>query len=147
MKALSLWQYWASLCIWGEKEYETRSWGTSYRGTLVIHAAKTQKEVEAIRNRNSKMTPSQWEGDLLNRVLKSHGIMSVDQFPYGAALGTVEMVGCWQMTESYISRMTEQERAFGNWQPGRFAWQFIKPQPFDKPIPIRGMQGLFEVTL
>lgn len=38
--ALTLWQPWASLVAWEEKRIETRSWSTSYRGPLVIHAAK-----------------------------------------------------------------------------------------------------------
>ena len=38
MKALTLWQPWASLIAWGEKRYETRSYGISHRGTLAIHA-------------------------------------------------------------------------------------------------------------
>src|SRR3989339_577320 len=40
MKAISLWQPWASLCAVGAKLYETRSWSTSYRGPLLICAAK-----------------------------------------------------------------------------------------------------------
>jgi hypothetical protein len=40
MKALTLWQTWATLVSIGAKTIETRSWGTSYRGPLAIHAAK-----------------------------------------------------------------------------------------------------------
>lgn len=40
MKALTLWQPWASLVALGVKTIETRSWSTSYRGPLAIHAAK-----------------------------------------------------------------------------------------------------------
>ena len=40
MKALTLTQPWASLMELGQKEVETRSWYTGYRGELVIHAAK-----------------------------------------------------------------------------------------------------------
>lgn len=39
MKALTLWQPWASLVARGEKTIETRSWPTDYRGPLAIHAA------------------------------------------------------------------------------------------------------------
>ena len=39
MRALTLWQPYASLIAMGVKVYETRSWGTAYRGDLVIHAA------------------------------------------------------------------------------------------------------------
>src|SRR3972149_12240119 len=40
MKAISLWQPWASLIAVGAKKYETRSWDTPYRGPLVICASK-----------------------------------------------------------------------------------------------------------
>lgn len=39
MKALTLWQPWASLVALGHKRIETRCWETKYRGTLAIHAA------------------------------------------------------------------------------------------------------------
>ncbi len=38
MKALSLKQPWAALVAIGVKKIETQSWGTSYRGSLAIHA-------------------------------------------------------------------------------------------------------------
>lgn len=40
MKTISLWQPWASLVAIKAKRIETRSWYTSYRGPLAIHAAK-----------------------------------------------------------------------------------------------------------
>ncbi len=40
MKALTLTQPWATLVAIGAKCIETRSWRTSYRGPLAIHAAK-----------------------------------------------------------------------------------------------------------
>lgn len=40
MKAISLWQPWATLISTGDKTWETRSWATTYRGPLAIHAAK-----------------------------------------------------------------------------------------------------------
>lgn len=39
MKALTLWQPWASLIAAGHKRIETRAWATRYRGPLAIHAA------------------------------------------------------------------------------------------------------------
>lgn len=45
MKALTLWQPWASLVALGAKRIETRSWSTTYRGPLAIHAAARKPEV------------------------------------------------------------------------------------------------------
>lgn len=40
MKAITLWQPWATLIRAGAKTIETRSWATSHRGPLAIHAAR-----------------------------------------------------------------------------------------------------------
>lgn len=53
MKALSLWQPWASLMAFGEKKIETRCWSTKFRGEMAIHA--TAKE------------PPDWLGNSRNR--------------------------------------------------------------------------------
>jgi protein gp37 len=42
IKALSLWQPWASLMAARVKIHETRHWKTDYRGPIAIHAAKTR---------------------------------------------------------------------------------------------------------
>jgi hypothetical protein len=39
MKALTLWQPWATLVAIGAKKVETRCWSKKYRGELAIHAA------------------------------------------------------------------------------------------------------------
>lgn len=41
MRAISLWEPWASLIRTGAKTFETRSWETKYRGLLLICAAKS----------------------------------------------------------------------------------------------------------
>lgn len=48
MKAISLWQPWATLIATGAKQIETRSWATSYRGPIAIHAAKRKVRKELI---------------------------------------------------------------------------------------------------
>ncbi len=44
MKAISLWQPHASLIPFRLKRNETRSWGTSYRGPLLICSAKRNQK-------------------------------------------------------------------------------------------------------
>jgi hypothetical protein len=52
MKALSIRQPWAWLIITGHKDVENRSWTTTYRGPLLIHAARRADDVMAdIENR------------------------------------------------------------------------------------------------
>ena len=42
MLTLSVRQPWASLIAWGDKTIEHRSWSTTYRGPLLIHASAHQ---------------------------------------------------------------------------------------------------------
>jgi hypothetical protein len=52
MKVLSIRQPWAWLIITGHKDVENRSWTTTYRGPLLIHAARRADDVMAdIENR------------------------------------------------------------------------------------------------
>ena len=41
MKAITIKQPWASLIVAGIKDIENRTWKTSFRGRVLIHAAKT----------------------------------------------------------------------------------------------------------
>lgn len=130
MKALSLWQPWASLVVLGLKQYETRSWQTSYRGTLVIHAAKTWDEQQF----------EQW-----NRFeIRLDHTFAV---PRGVALGTVELIGCFQTTPllGLEVPLGSHEHIFGNWSPGRYAWKLANPIQFPEPIPCAGHQRLWEI--
>lgn len=46
MRALSLLQPWASFVAHCLKEFETRSWGTGYRGPIAIHASKGREALD-----------------------------------------------------------------------------------------------------
>jgi activating signal cointegrator 1 len=135
VKAISLWQPWASLVAHNWKHYETRSFKVSYRGLLVIHAAKRLDDldywfVQPDFNRCLTASGYKWHGDL----------------PRGAALGIVKLVDI-QRTEHIRHRLGDSERVFGNYEDGRFAWKLEFVERFTKPIPMRGAQGLFDCTL
>ncbi len=49
MKALTVMQPWATLVALGAKRIETRSWSTSYRGPLAIHASGRISREAAVR--------------------------------------------------------------------------------------------------
>lgn len=131
MKAITIWQPWATLIIKGYKQYETRHWPTSYRGELAIHAGKTKK---------------QWVSELwqeLNSVLDIP--LVYDTLPYGAVLGTVKLVDC--IPTSALHRLPNDERALGDFGPGRYAWRLENPVAFDEPRPWLGKQGLWDIEL
>ena len=124
VRALSLWQPWASLIADGRKRYETRHWSTKYRGPLAIHAAKH------IDRDACQMFGYGWRA-----------------IPTGCILCVVELTGCLLMTAdmvNVISNQNESEYVAGNWAVGRYAWQMLNPVKLDPPCPIVGRQGLFE---
>lgn len=134
IKALSLWQPWASLIALRDKEYETRGWETNWRGQLVIHAAKYQGEMNICRT-----SP-------FRECLIAGGITKPSEMPMGVALCVVDLVDCIPV-EKLWGDLTTKEQAFGNYQAGRFAWKLANVRIFPTPIPCRGMQGLWAWTL
>lgn len=142
-KAISLYQPWASLCLLPHpekpdvpvKQYETRPWHLSYRGPLLIHAAKrfTREERAACHY-----------SPLREALQERYG--AAEALPTGALLGLVELAGCYP-TSKVADDLDVYAAAMGNYNPGRWAWQIIRPRLFADPIPYRGLQGLFRVPL
>ena len=132
IKALTLWEPWASLIALGFKCYETRSWPTQYRGPLAIHAAKRKvriAEVQAIVTNTG--------GHLM------HFDFPVD-YPLGCVVAVVELVECWRTSGSAIPSVGRLERACGDWSFGRYAWGLANIRPLEVPMPAKGQQGLWD---
>jgi hypothetical protein len=130
MKAISLWQPWASAIPLGLKFVETRSWGTSYRGDLLICSAKkTSREQEYFFWVYIKS---------LQKELTYKGL------PFGCAVAVVNLADCLRMDDELIRQQSNLERVFGNWEVGRYAWILENIRPI-KPFPVKGQQGLFEI--
>lgn len=133
IRAISLWQPWATLIALGHKRYETRSWGTAYRGPLAIHAAKR---------------PMGPDGrGLLVELDEIHGI-SIDPraLPFGAIVAVGRLADCRQMSIDMcrsIWSAAGPEFAVGGWAPGRWAWRLEDIRALPEPSPFRGAQGLF----
>ena len=132
MRALSLWQPWASLMAAGLKTIETRDWPTRYRGPLAIHAAKrplSGEEKALLYIWACKgMIPAAW--------------LDSEPLPYGAILAVANLVDCARVENVSPGRLDE---AFGNYAPGRWAWITRNLRALPHPIPYRGAQGLFDV--
>lgn len=131
MKALSLWQPWASLIALGAKQYETRSWQTAYRGPLAIHAAKNRSELDYCYS------------EPFCSSLKAGGLYKPSDLPFGAVVCIVDLVSI-SRTATIYSEIGDQERAFGNYSPGRYAWELQLVKRLAPPVPARGAQGLWE---
>lgn len=146
MKALTIWQPWASLIACGAKQYETRSWATKYRGPIAIHAAarytrKWDLPVDLVKVADAEMAAgrcSEW------------GAM-----PFGVVIATAELVNVWSIARhpgTYIPRLgdyfvPEKEAVLGDWTPGRYAWELSNVKILQPPIPVKGKQGLWNLEL
>lgn len=130
--ALSLYQPYASLIAVGAKRFETRTWGTKFRGQVIIHASKTLEY--------------DWHDAKFVAAMKEAGIDNPAKLPLGAAIAVGELVGCYK-TESVYPHISETERMFGNYDAGRVAWEFKDMKLFLAPVPVRGQQFLWEWKL
>lgn len=133
MKALTLWQPWASLIAYGVKTYETRSWTTSYRGPLAIHASKRFDGPE----QRLCWHPS------FAQVLIGNGIHKPGELPLGAVLCIVDLIDV-VTTESLRGKLSQAEEDFGDYSGGRFAWKLELVKVFNEPIKVGGKQGLWD---
>ncbi len=164
MKALTVWQPWASLLACGAKQYETRSWATSYRGPIAIHAAK-KNVLDTMA-----LVPEQVKDEVKKHIEAIAGI-KWEELPTGAVIATAELVNVWHIVHhpglnvdeaKYIrvgaESMTtdkhapdfgdyfvpsKQEFVLGDWTPGRYAWEIARVKLIT-PVPIKGRQGLWE---
>lgn len=119
MLALSVKQPWATWILeW--RDVETRSWPTKHRGPLLICSSKTidQAAVDA-------------HPELLLKY----------NYPVGAALGTVDVVGCRLM------RREDEQQALFEYDPTRWVWMLRGRRKLERTFPVKGMLGLFEVAL
>lgn len=151
MKAITIWQPWASLLACGGKRFETRSWATSYRGPIAIHAAK-KSVFDAlalipvpVALEMKRLIGAEWK-----------------DLPTGAVIATANLVGCHEIDKIREMRCAPQETgcwdcnrrgtwivasdrevSFGDWTPGRYAWELSDMKIID-PVPVSGRQGLWE---
>lgn len=117
MKALSIRQPWA-WCILHGKPVENRKWWTSYRGPLLLHAAKgmARHEYEECRDFAARLGLT---------------VPNMAGLPRGGIVGRAKLVDC-------VSRHASPW-FFG---PQALVLANVEPLPF---IPLKGALGLFDV--
>lgn len=139
MKAVTLWEPWATLVAVGAKQFETRSWKTSHRGELAIHASVRRDVLKRLLSDE----PLGEDAEPLRAILKRLGLSKQGQFGFGCVVAIVDLVGVMSTTNA---NPTVDEEAVGDWRPGRFAWQLRNVRRQDPPIEARGAQLLWEWT-
>jgi hypothetical protein len=143
VKALSLYQPWASAMAAGIKTIETRGWSTDYRGELAIHAAK------------------RWAGDQLQfwidtimafpeieAAFARIGIRHYLDLPFGKIVTRVNLVHVASTSAAppdYLrTSISPYDQVLGDFGPGRFAWFTTRNIPLAEPIAVIGRQTLFD---
>lgn len=122
MKVLTIKEPWASLIINGYKEYEFRTWKTSYRGKLLIHAGMgiDKNEIKLFENYN------------LN-------------YEHGAIIGEVNIVDCILIDETFDKELKSSNNLVykkGNYV-GIYAWKLENVIKYENPIYIKGKLSLW----
>lgn len=202
-RALTLHQPWAQLVALGVKTIETRSWSTSYRGPLAIHAGKNteydgwkvgdyrfEQWFENVRHRaqecdceGGEIAPSCMRG-ATRRPALTQGLDLVSFASLGAVVATCTLVDVVPMVPGDMRfdsggglipepdlphlAVTRQEltlwqeepfvwgspnefgevdladqRPYGDFSPGGFAWALADVRALPEPIPAKGRQGLW----
>ena len=119
MKALSIRQPWAWLIVNGYKDIENRTWSTSYRGRIYIHASKT-------------FDPSWLDDPIASQYAEAKGSVRTEAF--GAIIGEVTIVDCCAGHPS-------------KWYRGPYGFVLKNPVAYKSPIPYKGQLGLFNIAL
>lgn len=131
MKALTLWQPWATLVALGHKTLETRSWSTEYRGPLAIHAGKATSQLYLHR----EYPYTQYLADYRQR------------FPLGCVVAICNLVDVWEMPNSgewVLHRvLSSTDMELGNSSHGRYGWRLEDIIAVDPPVEARGRQQLW----
>jgi hypothetical protein len=134
LPAISLWQPWASLVVADRKQYETRSWrcpANLIGRRVAIHAAQ-------------KRVPLRLVSEECNDVCcDEFGCSWNYSLPYGGVIGTARVVGCSATTDL---NPAAEERAVGDWSPGRFAWELAEIENFNGSYPAKGLRRIWYWT-
>ena len=118
MKVLTVREPYVTPMALGMKHYETRSWGTKYRGEIYIHTAK-----------------------------KIYGFKSSKEkfFPLGYIVLKANLADCIKMDESFVEEIKRDpdEYRFGFYEIDRYAWKLENIVELIDPIKATGHLGIW----
>lgn len=129
MKAISLIEPYATLIKNNQKKIETRSWKTTYRGELLIHASKAK-------------TPKEWQN---NKELMN--LLDAPISSYGQIICKCKLVDCIKMTKEYIDKIKVEkpiEYLCGIYKEGRYAWVLEDIKPITPSLYAKGNLNIWE---
>ncbi len=149
MKALTVWQPWASLIALSLKPYEFRGWPAPRAligQRIAIHAGARPVRREEVADLILRFRgPEAWTTCLrpealafLERVHQDPSLLPRSHVVCTAVLGTP--VRSWQIVREFGGVINDSSRnAHSNW-----AWPLSDVQPLEPPIAARGAQGFWD---
>ncbi len=142
MRVLTLKQPWASALMIGAKEWETRSWKPSM---AMLHILRT----EVMYIHSSVGFKDAYKSLLASRPFNEYFNRS-DSLPTGCILGHV-VVGRVISTVDWMKEFKPDENKdayeewqFGNYSPDRWAWEILRPTPWEQPVKAKGALSLWQ---
>ncbi len=136
MKALSICQPYPELILTGRKLVENRTWRSNYRGELLIHAGLSREHLRLARGPESETRDTRYD-------------IRLADMTFGAIVGRVQLVACLHIDDikrgAHDARfpwIRDHEHATGPW-----CWVLEQAQRLPKPVPCRGLLGIFELHL
>jgi hypothetical protein len=137
-------QPWATLVAIGQNSIETRSWSTRYRGPFAIHSAKG---FPADARELCGISP-------YREVLARAGYRDATELPRGEIIAVATLVDVMKFNRSTLKdirtraargQFPPHEADFGDFSAGRYGWVLENVVQLKKPVPAKGMLGLWEL--
>ncbi|MGD0564505.1 MAG: hypothetical protein ABSA66_15620 [Roseiarcus sp.] len=149
MKALTIWQPWASLIIAHAKRYEFRGWAApkSVRGErIAIHAGARKVKRDDIAALLLDLRDAPWRTGLDKAIaepLLQKALLEPDIFPLASVIGTATLgwpVRAVHLAAEFGAPPNDSDRI----EHGLWAWPLSSPLPLEPIKPARGAQGFWE---
>jgi ASCH domain. len=130
-KVLTIKEPFASLIAEEIKHVETRSWRTSYRGEIYIHAGKAKVNLKDKR---------------INNLIS---LLNNQEMKYGQIIVKANLIDCVPMTSEYIEKIKKNNNEYisGHYEEGRYGWVLDNIEILAKPIPINGQLGIWNYSI
>ena len=154
MKALTIWQPWASLIMVGAKPFEFRpksflAYVNAPRVNehIVIHAGARPIRPAEVEDLLVRLGDAENSTGLVAPIARSvlercRAAAKYQALPLGCGLGTAQL-GKPRNAGTIFAGIADSDRAAVDLDRYNWAWPLSDIHPFDAPIPMRGAQGFW----
>lgn len=145
MKALTVWEPWATAIALGWKPVENRTWPTKHRGALAIHASKRppdNSDINEVLDIIYGVGASDVRPDTFAQ--RRSEFCTLLERHLGKVLAVVDVTG---MLRNYVEagEALKTHRFGDDFYTGDIGWHVENPRRLSEPVACRGAQGLWEL--